>query len=60
MGGAHGLLSLLITDHFLLCQDNLPTSMGQALNQLSTLDEKDNKVYPTWDAAVERLGTKLE
>ena len=32
--------------------------MGRALNQLSALEEKDNKVYPTWDAVVERLGTK--
>ena len=32
--------------------------MGRELNQLSALDEKDNKVYPTWDAIVERLGTK--
>ena len=32
--------------------------MGRTLNQLSALKEKDNKVYPTWDAVVERLGTK--
>ena len=41
--------------HVYVVQEELPARMGKALRGLSTVRAVDNKVYPTWDALVDRL-----
>ena len=36
-------------------QENLPKRMGRALRGVGDLDRKEDKVYPTWDVAIDRF-----
>ena len=44
---------------YVVVQEELPSRMGKALRGLSTVRAVDNKVYPTWDALVDRLYTTV-